>query len=329
MTIPIRSTLDARAAAMRGFNRFYMRKIGVAFDRLLDSDFSLAEVRVLYELAHRDGLTATALADLLAVDAGYLSRMLGQFEKKGLVARKAAADDARRLDLKLTARGRRAFAPLDRRAHDKVAAMLSPLPTGTQARLIAAMRDIETTLAGSDTGSGAASGTGPGTVAAQSPIVIRPPRAGDLGWVVQAHGSIYADEYGYDARFEALVAKIVADYVERFQAGSDNSWIADREGEPVGSVFIVRKTKTIAKLRLFIVHPSARGHGIGSQLLEECIRFSRRAGYRKIVLWTQSDLLAARALYKRAGFVRTASERHRSFGKRLVAETWELALSPR
>ena len=312
MTIPIRSSLDARATAMRGFNRFYTRKIGVVADRLLDSELSLAEVRVLYELAHQEGLTAKTLGEVLSVDAGYLSRMLSHFEKKGLIARKPAHEDARRLALTLTARGRRAFAPLDRRAHDEVAAILRPLPARTQARLIAAMRDIEATLGG--------------TSATPSPIVIRPPRAGELGWVVQVHGAIYSAEYGYDVRFEALVAKIVATFVDHFDPKSDSCWIAERDGEPVGSVFIVRQSKTIAKLRLFIVDPSARGYGIGSRLIDESIRFARLAGYRKIILWTQSELLAARALYKRAGFVRTGSERHHSFGKRLAAETWELTL---
>jgi DNA-binding MarR family transcriptional regulator/GNAT superfamily N-acetyltransferase len=313
MTIPIRTQLDARAQAMRSFNRFYTRRIGVVRDRLLDSDFSLAEVRVLYELAHADGLTAKALCERLSVDAGYLSRMLNRFEKQRLLVRRAAKDDARQRELSLTPRGRRAFAPLDRRAHDEIADLLRALPPKSQDRVIAAMREIEALIA-----------PAPG---AQPPMItIRAPSPGDLGWVVRAHGAIYASEFGYDVRFEALVARIVSDFVAHFDPKTDGCWIAEVNGEPTGSVFIVRKSKTVAKLRLFIVDPSARGLGIGKRLVEDCIAFARRAGYRKITLWTQSELAAARTLYERAGFVRVASEKHRSFGKALVAETWELSL---
>ena len=303
--------IDRHAAAVRGFNRFYTRRIGVLRAGLLDSRFSLTEVRVLYELAHRDGLNARELIDELDLDPGYLSRLLGSFEKSGLITRSPSATDGRRRELRLTAAGRRAFAPLNRRAHDEMVAMLQPLPVAAQSRLLAAMRDVETLLAREPKA---------------RPVVIRAPRPGDMGWVVAAHGALYAAEYGYDMTFEALVARIVADFVERFDATRDGCWIAEGHGVPVGSIFLVRKSKTVAKLRLFIVDPAVRGGGVGSKLIDECVRFARAAGYRTITLWTQSELLAARRLYERAGFKRIAAERHRSFGHDLVGENWELRL---
>ena len=306
------TAIDRRAAAMRRFNRFYTRRIGVVREGLLQSPFSLAEVRVLYELAHRDNLTAKVLGTELELDAGYLSRLISDFERRGLITRTASKTDGRQRQLLLTAAGRRAFAPLDRRAHDEIVQMLRKLPASDQKRLIEAMHAIESLLSPEDF---AAKG-----------IVLRPPRPGDMGWVVQRHGELYAEEYGYDATFEALVAEIVADFVRRFDPARDCCWIAERGGEAVGSVFVVRKSRTIAKLRLFIVDPAARGTGIGARLVDECIRFARRARYRTLTLWTQSDLLAARHLYQRAGFKRVASERHHSFGRDLVGETWELQL---
>ena len=305
------AAIDQHASAVRGFNRFYTRRIGVLRGGLLDSRFSLTEVRVLYELAHRDGLTARQLIDDLDLDAGYLSRVLGSFERNGIVTRTPSTNDARRRELRLTAAGRRAFAPLNRRAHDEMVAMLQPLPAAARSRLLSAMRDVETLL---------------GTAQKPGPVVIRPPRPGDLGWVVAAHGALYASEYGYDATFEGLVAQVVADFVARFDAQRDGCWIAEAGGVPVGSIFLVRKSRTVAKLRLFIVDPAIRGGGVGSKLIDECVRFARTAGYRKITLWTQSELVAARRLYERAGFELVASEPHRSFGHDLVGETWELAL---
>ncbi len=305
------AAIDRHAAAVRAFNRFYTRRIGVLKSGLLDSPFSLTEVRVLYELAHRDGLTAGQLAGELELDPGYLSRLLGAFERRGLLTRTPSADDARQRHLRLTAAGRRGFAPLDRRAHDEMVDMLRPLSAAAQARLLAAMREVEALLS-------------PG--AASSPILLRAPGPGDLGWVVQSHGALYAAEFGYNAEFEALVARIVADYVRDFDPGGDCCWIADRGGVPVGCVFIVRKSRQVAKLRLFLVDPAARGSGLGARMIDECVRFARAAGYRKITLWTQSELLAARRLYERAGFRRVATERHRSFGKTLVGENWELGL---
>jgi DNA-binding MarR family transcriptional regulator/GNAT superfamily N-acetyltransferase len=306
------TAIDRRAAAMRRFNRFYTRRIGVVREGLLQSPFSLAEVRVLYELAHRDNLTAKVLGTELELDAGYLSRLISDFERRGLITRTASKSDGRQRQLLLTAAGRRAFAPLDRRAHDEIVQMLGKLPSSAQTRLIEAMQAIESLLS-------------PEGIAAKG-IVLRPPRPGDMGWVVQRHGELYAEEYGYDATFEALVAEIVADFVRRFDPARDCCWIAERGGEAVGSVFVVRKSRTIAKLRLFIVDPAARGTGIGARLVDECTGFARRARYRTLTLWTQSDLLAARHLYQRAGFRRVASERHQSFGHDLVGETWELQL---
>lgn len=304
--------VDARAKAVRRFNRFYTRQIGVLREGLLHSPFSLAEVRVLYELAHRENLTAKQLGGELGLDPGYLSRLIGDFERRRLVTRTASPNDARQRHLVLTAAGRRAFAPLDRRAHDEVVQMVGGLAPSEQARLVAAMRTIEGLLSPPPS--------------APRGFLIRPPRAGDLGWVVQAHGSLYAAEHGYDQTFEALVADIVAGYVRKFDPKRDGCWIAERDGEAVGAVFVVRKSKSIAKLRLFIVDPSARGLGIGTMLVSTCIRFARQAGYRSMTLWTQADLLAARQIYERAGFHRTTAEAHHSFGQDLVGETWELQL---
>jgi DNA-binding MarR family transcriptional regulator/ribosomal protein S18 acetylase RimI-like enzyme len=307
---PSPTILDRRASAVRAFNRFYTRQIGVLRTGLLDSPFSLTEVRVLYELAHRDGLSAGALAAELQLDPGYLSRLLGAFERRGLLERTTAKHDSRQRILTLTAAGRRAFAPLETRAHAEMADMLRSLPSDAQERVLGAMREIQSLLA-------------PGTL---SPIVLRPPHPGDYGWVVQAHGALYAAEYGYDATFEALVAEIVADFARRFDPKRDACWIAERSGVRLGAVFMVRKSATVVKLRLFIVEPAARGAGVGSRLIDECVRFARAAGYRKITLWTQSELLAARRLYERAGFRQVATEKHRSFGKSLVGENWELRL---
>jgi DNA-binding MarR family transcriptional regulator len=308
---PPAEALDRRAAAVRAFNRFYTRRIGVLKTGLLDSPFSLTEVRVLYELAHRDGLSAAVLATELELDPGYLSRLLGAFESKGFVARKPAADDRRQRILALTARGRRAFAPLDERAHAEMVDMLRPLAAAAQERVLAAMNEIGRHL-------------GPGGAAPV--LVIRPPRPGDLGWVVQAHGALYAGEFGYDVTFESLVARIVADFGRRNDPRRESCWIAEMGGVPVGSIFLVRQSRHVAKLRLFLVDPSARGLGLGARLVDECIRFARAAGYRAITLWTQSELVAARKLYERAGFRLVASERHQSFGKDLVGENWELTL---
>jgi DNA-binding MarR family transcriptional regulator/GNAT superfamily N-acetyltransferase len=303
----------ARVAAIRAFNRFYTRRAGVLGDRLLRSPFSLTEMRVLYELAHREPLTATDLRGDLGIDAGYLSRIVRSFTTKKLVERTHSAADRRRHVLRLTARGRRAFARLEQRAQQDVAAMISSLSGSDQRALVAAMETIKGLLE-------------PRTPAA-APFLLRSHEAGDMGWVVQQHGATYAREWGYNAEFEALVARIVADFLDHYDARRERCWIAEKDGENVGSVFLVRKSKTVAKLRLLLVDPRARGLGIGKRLVDECIRFARQAGYRKLTLWTQSELDAARGIYQRAGFTCVRRQPNDRFGKKgLVAETWDLRL---
>jgi DNA-binding MarR family transcriptional regulator/N-acetylglutamate synthase-like GNAT family acetyltransferase len=301
-----------RVSAVRHFNRFYTRRIGVLHEGLLASPFSLAEVRVLYELAHRPAVTASDLVRDLALDSGYLSRILRDFEKRGLVRRATSQTDGRQRPLTLTAEGKRTFAPLERRSAQEVATLLAPLSETDQARLAGAMQAIERMLEPAG--------------AAGEPFVLRAHRPGDMGWVVQAHGEIYWREYGWDERFEALVAHIAGEFVEKLDPARERCWIAEREGERVGSVFLVRKSATVAKLRLLIVDPRARGLGLGAHLVAECIRFARDCGYRTLTLWTQENLRAARRIYQAAGFALAAREPHAMFGVPLVGETWNLAL---
>jgi len=284
---------------VRRFNRFYTKRIGVLREGLLESPFSLTEARVLYELAHRDEPTAKDLGAELGLDAGYLSRILRGFERHRLIGRRPSTADGRQSLVSLTAKGEKAFALLDRRSREEVGALIGALPAPEQKRLVAAMDAVQGLLGAK--------------VESKAPFLLRPPQPGDLGWVVSRHGALYAQEYGYDEEFEALVARIVADFAE----GHDQN---------VGSVFLVRKSKTVAKLRLLLVEPKARGLGIGARLVGECVRFARQTGYRKLTLWTQSELHAARRLYEEAGFRRVHKERHHSFGHDLVAETWELGL---
>jgi DNA-binding MarR family transcriptional regulator/GNAT superfamily N-acetyltransferase len=312
--------LAQRTAAVRAFNRFYTQRIGILRERLLDSPFTLTGVRVLYELAHwpptGEPATASALASSLALDAGYLSRILRGFEQRGLVRKEISVDDGRRKTLVLTARGRHGFAALDARSDAEIGAMLRKLPARAQARLVDAMQTVSALLGGAGR-----------AATVQTPYVLRPLQPGDIGWVIHRHGALYAQEYGYDERFEALVAEIAARFVQRYDPRRERCWIAERNGEILGSVFLMRKSSAVAKLRLLLVEPHARGLGIGRRLVEECVRFARGAGYRRITLWTQSDLYAARHLYELAGFRRVHTERHESFGKHLVAETWELRLA--
>jgi DNA-binding MarR family transcriptional regulator/GNAT superfamily N-acetyltransferase len=304
---------DASVPAVRRFNRFYTKQIGVLQRGWLGSPFSLPEARVLYELANHDQPTATEVGNELGLDAGYLSRMLRSLANGGFVRRTRSAADGRRAHLSLTRRGQAAFAQLNQQTHEDVAAMLRRLSGGDRRRLVAAMETIERLL----------------SVKPQGPTsyVLRPPKPGDLGWVVHRQGALYAEEWGYNEEFEALAADIVASFVRHLDPSRERCWIAEREGEIVGSVFLVRKTNSVARLRLLLVEPSARGHGIGSRLIDECVRFARQAGYKKITLWTQSELDAARRLYKRAGFTLTAKKPHDSFGRKgLVAETWDLSL---
>jgi len=304
--------LEQRVEAARRFNWFYTRTIGVLREGAYKSPFSLTEVRVLYELAHRDKSTATALGRDLGLDAGYLSRILRGFERRGLILKTRSAADGRQSHLALTAQGRKVFAPLNARSHDEVAALLGGLPSAAQARLVGAMQIIERLLGDREEPHAA--------------YMLRLPQPGDLGWVVHRHGAVYAEEYGYDAQFEALVAEIVAHFVQRFEPTRERCWIAEQAGEVVGSVFLVARSKTVAQLRLLLVEPKARGSGLGTRLVSECVRFARQMGYRKLMLWTQSELRGARRLYEAAGFRVVRKQKNHSFGKDLVSETWELDL---
>jgi DNA-binding MarR family transcriptional regulator/GNAT superfamily N-acetyltransferase len=308
-----RGSQGARVDAVRRFNRFYTQRIGVLDEGLLESPFSLTEVRVLYELAHRDRPSATELGKELGLDAGYLSRILRRFERRGLIARSPAPDDARRSLLALTRRGHAALDPLDARARSQIDALLGPLRGPDQSRLVEAMQTIEGLL-------------GAPATAAPPAYQLRPPRPGDLGWIVQRHGVLYAEEYGWDERFEALVAGIVADFVKHRDPARDRIWIAESAGENVGSIALVAKSKTVAKLRLLLVEPSARGRGIGARLVDECLRFAREVGYRTVTLFTDSSLVAARRIYQAAGFRLVAEAPHDEFGHGLIGQTWELAL---
>jgi DNA-binding MarR family transcriptional regulator/GNAT superfamily N-acetyltransferase len=298
--------------AVRHFNRFYTKTIGVLTEGYLRSSYSLTETRVLFELAHSGTLTASALCVELGLDPGYLSRILGEFERRGLVSRKTWEADRRQGLLSLTEEGREAFARLDERTRDEIRSMLRELTSVDLGRLIEAMRSIESLL-----------GDRPEPA---TPYFLRSHRPGDMGWVVHRHGVLYAQEYGWDERFEALVAEIVAKFIRHFDSKIERCWIAERANQNVGSVFLVKQTKQVAKLRLLLVEPSARGQGIGTRLVEECTRFAREVGYRKIILWTNQVLHAARKIYKGAGYGLVREEPHQSFGHDLIGETWELRL---
>jgi DNA-binding MarR family transcriptional regulator/N-acetylglutamate synthase-like GNAT family acetyltransferase len=303
---------EQEIAAVRAFNRFYTRQLGVLGQRLLESPFSLSEARVLYELAHRDGVAAKEIGAELDLDPGYLSRIVQKFDEEGLLSRKPLASDRRQYQLGLTAKGRAAFAKLERSSQDHVGQMLGALADEDRKRLLGAMESIERLL---------------GTARAPLPAaILRDPRPGDMGFVVQSHGARYASEYGFDSSFEALVAEIVSKFISSFDASRERCWIADIDGRPVGSVFLVRSDDEVAKLRLLLVEPSARGQGLGQRLVAECISFARACGYRKITLWTQSNLIAARKIYQDAGFTLVKTEPHRSFGQNLIGETWEREL---
>jgi DNA-binding MarR family transcriptional regulator/N-acetylglutamate synthase-like GNAT family acetyltransferase len=295
--------------AVRRFSRFYTRRIGVLRAGLLGSPYRLTEARLLYELAQGGQATASALGRDLGLDLGYLSRLLQGLKRRGLVRARRAAHDGRQSLLTLTAKGRQAFAVLDSRSRDATGAMLAPLPEHDRERLVGAMRTVEGLLSNK-----------------RGEIALRSHRPGDLGWVVERHGALYAEEYGWDERFEALVAEIVARFVKHFDPALERCWIAEVDGERVGAVLVVKQSRSTAKLRLLIVEPRARGRGLGRRLVEECIAFARAKGYRKLVLWTQSNLAAARAIYKQCGFRLARKERHSSFGYDLVGEFWQLEL---
>ncbi|KRD56270.1 MarR family transcriptional regulator [Acidovorax sp. Root275] len=300
--------------AVRRFNRFLTRRVGV-LDPYLGSNLSLTDVRVLYELAHREAPVASELARDLGLDGGYLSRILRRFETAGWITRSASAKDARQSVLALTSLGRDVFEPLQQRSRDEAAALLAPLPPARQQELVDAMGRIETLLDPT-----LANLSGPRVA------VLRDPVPGDIGWVVQQHGEIYWREYGWDSRFEALVADIAAQFVRKFQPAWERCWVAELDGERVGAVFVVRKSATTAQLRMLILSPKARGLGLGARLTDECIAFARAKGYKKMVLWTNSCLTAARGIYAKRGFKLAKSEPYEGFGQQLVGETWELKL---
>jgi len=302
---------DAPIAAIRRFNRFYTRKIGVLEQQLLQSPFSLTEARVLFELAQNDNLTAREIGAKLGLDPGYLSRIVHSFTEKNLVTRKPVPTDKRQYRLALTAKGHLAFGRLNQTSHADVADMLKALPAGGGQRLVDAMTTIERLL---------------DDEIHRPEATLRTHRPGDMGWVVQQHGALYALEFGWDISFEALCAEIVAQFLKDFDPSRERCWIAEVDGQQVGSVFLVKHSDEVAKIRLLLIDPAGRGIGLGKRLVDECIAFARSCGYRKITLWTQSTLLAARGIYESAGFVRIASEPHHSFGHDLIGETWELTL---
>lgn len=305
------AVFEERVASVRCFNRFYTEKIGVLDEGLLQSPFSLAEARVLYELAHRERPTASEIARDLRLDTGYLSRMLRGFRRRRLIVRIPAEGDGRRRHLSLTETGRAAFGPLDRRSREEIGGLIANLPDNAQARLVAAMQTIQSLLA---------------PPAVSKPIALREHRSGDLGWIVGRHGALYAEEYGWDAEFEAMVAEIAAGFLANFDPERERCWIAEFDGKPVGSVALVRETDEVARLRLLLVEPAARGTGLGSRLVTECLEFARRARYGKVILSTFNVLVSAHRIYEAAGFQRASEEPQRRFGHDLTAESWELAL---
>jgi DNA-binding MarR family transcriptional regulator/GNAT superfamily N-acetyltransferase len=321
MPAPKRSKeLQPRVDAVRRFNRFYTSLVGALDEAHLSSPYTLAEVRLLFELAHRESPTAATLVAELGLDAGYLSRMLRKLERRRLVKRTRSAADGRESHLALTAAGRAAFRSLDSLASDAIARLIEPLDESGQRRLVDAMSTIGTLL-GAPTAD---------TAASEPAYILRPPRPGDLGWIVHRHGVLFTREFGFNLAFEALVAEIVADYVESYDPAKDSCWIAERKGERVGSVFLVKDSARpgVARLRLLLLEPSARGLGIGRRLVDECTRFAREAGYHTISLFTTNVLTAARRIYADAGYRLVHEEPHTAFGPKLTAETWELSLRP-
>ena len=304
--------LAARIDAVRRFNRFFTRRIGVLREGLLHTPYSLTEARILFEISHRDDLSASDLSRELGLDQGYLSRILARLERRGLVDKVRSETDGRRRLLSLTSAGKDAFSLLDARSREEVAEMLGELSEEDQRRLLEAMGTIESVLTRGFKFS--------------EPFFLRQHEPGDMGWVVHRHGVLYSREYGWDERFEALVARIVADFINNYDPAKERCWIAEMGGERVGCVFLVKASDTVAKLRLLLVEPGARGLGLGTRLVEECIRFARSRRYETITLWTNSVLEAARHIYEEMGFELVEEEEHHSFGRDLVGQNWELAL---
>lgn len=304
--------IERRIAAIRRFNRFYTVKLGVLSEHFLNTPFSLTECRVLQALAHRDGAAATWLGRELDLDPGYMSRILRDFERQALIVRHPSLQDGRQTMISLTPSGRDAFEPLDRASHTAVGSMLAPLSEADQERLVAAMRVIGGML---------------GEEQERAPaFMLRAHRPGDMGWIAGRHGALYTQEYGLNDKMEAYVAEVVAKFLREFDPAHEHCWIAEQDGARVGSVFIVQESDTVARLRMLLVEPKARGLGVGRRLVEECIRFSRQAGYREVVLWTHSILTAARRIYDSLGFAIGETETHDEFGPELVGETWRLRL---
>ena len=303
----------ACAEAMRRFSRFYTRRIGVLHEGYNGSEFSLTEARIIYELAHLEVATASDLVKSLELNPGYLSRMLKSFEERGLIRRDPAPNDARQQLISLSEKGQQKFAALNARSRNDMQHIVGDLTARQQDRLIAAMNEIEALLS-AEPEKGAA-------------YILRPHQPGDLGWAVQQHGLLYAEQYGWDETFEALAAEVSAKFLRDFDPKWERSWIAEKNGENVGCVFLVKQSDEVAKLRMLLVHPKARGLGIGKRLVEECIRFARNRGYKKITLWTNDVLTTARHIYLQAGFKLVAEEKHQSFGHHMVGETWELELA--
>lgn len=304
-----------QVAAVRRFNRFYTRQLGLLRSRLFESRFSLSEARVLYEVAHRPGCTASDIVAELDIDHGYLSRMLTRFAADGLISKTRASDDARQTLLSLTAKGRKVFAPLNRRSDTIVETMLKDVSVPERKRVVAAMNDIESIVGRKDARD-----------ADRPAYTLRTHRTGDMGWVVERHGTLYGAEYSWDTRIEALTAEIVATFLKNFDPARERCWIAEIDGEPVGSVFLVKENDDVARLRLLIVDPKARGLGIGKRLVDECVTFARQAGYSKITLWTHAVLVSARRIYKGAGFRVVEEWVHDEFGKPEASESWDLEL---
>ncbi len=303
---------EESVGAVRRFNRFFTRQIGVLREGLVHTPYSLTEARILFELGHSEQVKASGLCRELGLDAGYLSRILARLEQQGLIAKVRSDSDGRQRLLHLTPEGEKTAALLDQRSREEVSEMLSDLSEEERQRLLKAMQTIEGVF---DRG-----------LKFSEPFVLRPHEPGDMGWVTHRHGVLYARQYGWDERFEALVAQIVADFINNYNPARERCWIAEMDGEIIGSIFLVQSSETVAKLRLLLVEPKARGMGLGTRLVQECIRFARRSGYQKIVLWTNSVLVEARHIYHKSGFMLIEQEPHHSYGHDLVGETWELIL---
>lgn len=303
--------LDRRIASVRQFNRAYTQRIGVLDEGFLDTPFSLTQGRVLYELAEEDGVTAKAIAEKLALDPGYLSRMLRAFEQSGLIESRRGTADGRQKALSLTPAGRAAFAPLDRNARTGIARLLAPLTAAEQQALTAAMARIIALL----------------DAVPDAPIELRPHRAGDIGWIIERHGALYHQEYGWNSDFEAMVAGIGAALLRDLDPQREACWIAERSGERMGSIALARRSDEVAQLRLLLVEPAARGHGLGARLVGECLDFARRAGYRRIMLETYSVLAAARRIYAAVGFRLAEAHAEHAYGHDLTGEIWERELA--